>query len=261
MNVGILKESREFERRVALTPAGVQSLITAGARVYLQHEAGLRTLYSDEEYQDAGAQIAYTTEEVVNRCDVVMKVAPPSEAELGLFEDGQALFSFLHLIMSNQKTLDMMLTNRVTGVAYELIENMRGELSILQVMSEIAGHQALYLGAHYLQSKEGGRGVLMGSIPGVPPTSIVILGAGTVGRTAAKAAIGLGANVTVLDKDLSRLRDLHDLPRQLAQGVGHRPPRLLRARAALGETGATGGARLMVQVVLCWVLPRSTISR
>lgn len=211
MNVGILKESREFERRVALTPAGVQSLITAGACVYLQHEAGLRTLYSDEEYQDAGAQIAYTTEEVVNRCDVVMKVAPPSEAELGLFEDGQALFSFLHLIMSNQKTLDMMLTNRVTGVAYELIENMRGELSILQVMSEIAGHQALYLGAHYLQSKEGGRGVLMGSIPGVPPTSIVILGAGTVGRTAAKAAIGLGANVTVLDKDLSRLRDLHDL--------------------------------------------------
>jgi alanine dehydrogenase len=211
MNVGILKESREFERRVALTPAGVQSLITAGARVYLQHEAGLRTLYSDEEYQDAGAQIAYTTEEVVNRCDVVMKVAPPSEAELGLFENGQALFSFLHLIMSNQKTLDMMLTKKVTGVAYELIENMRGELSILQVMSEIAGHQALYLGAHYLQSKEGGRGVLMGSIPGVPPTSIVILGAGTVGRTAAKAAIGLGANVTVLDKDLSRLRDLHDL--------------------------------------------------
>jgi alanine dehydrogenase len=211
MNVGILKESRESERRVALTPAGVQTLITAGARVYLQHEAGLRTLYSDEEYQDAGAQIAYTTEEVVNRCDVVMKVAPPSEAELGLFENGQALFSFLHLIMSNQKTLDMMLTKKVTGVAYELIENMRGELSILQVMSEIAGHQALYLGAHYLQSKEGGRGVLMGSIPGVPPTSIVILGAGTVGRTAAKAAIGLGANVTVLDKDLSRLRDLHDL--------------------------------------------------
>lgn len=211
MNVGILKETRPFERRVALTPAGVQSLITAGASVYIQHEAGLKTLYTDEEYQDAGAQIAYTVEEVINRSTMVMKVAPPTETELRLLQEGQALFSFLHLIMSHEKTLDMLLKNKVTGVAYELIENARGELSILQVMSEIAGHQALYLGAHYLQSEVGGRGVLMGSIPGVPPTSIVILGAGTVGRTAAKAAIGLGANVTVLDKDLSRLRDLHDL--------------------------------------------------
>ena len=122
MTVGILKESRESERRVALTPAGVQSLVTAGARVYIEHEAGLKTLYSDEEYQDAGALIAYTTEEVINRCDVVMKVAPPNEAELSHFGDGQALFSFLHLIMSNQKTLDMLLTNKVTGIAYELIE-------------------------------------------------------------------------------------------------------------------------------------------
>ena len=210
MNIGVLKESRVSERRVALTPAGVQTLVTAGARVYIQHEAGLQTLFSDEEYQEAGAQIAYTTEEAINRSDVIMKVAPPTEAEMTLMRKGQALFSFLHLIMSNQKTLDLMLKSGVTGVAYELIENSRGELAILQVMSEIAGHESLYLGAHYLQSKEGGRGVLMGSIPGVPPTSIVVLGAGTVGRTAAKAALGLGANVTVLDKDLSRLRDLHD---------------------------------------------------
>ena len=211
MNIGVLKESRVSERRVALTPAGVQTLVTAGARVYIQHEAGLQTLFADEEYQEAGAQIAYTTEEAINRSDVIMKVAPPTEAEMALMRKGQALFSFLHLIMSNEKTLDMILKSGVTSVGYELIENARGELAILQVMSEIAGHESLYLGAHYLQSKEGGRGVLMGSIPGVPPTSIVVLGAGTVGRTAAKAALGLGANVTVLDKDLSRLRDLHDL--------------------------------------------------
>jgi len=138
---------------------------------------------------------------VINRSDIVMKVAPPTDVELGLFREGQALFSFLHLIMSNQKTLDMMLKNKVTGFAYELIENSRGELSILQVMSEIAGHEALYLGAHYLQTKEGGRGVLMGSIPGVPPTSIVILGAGTVGAPRPKQPSGWGRTSPFLTRN------------------------------------------------------------
>lgn len=210
MTIGVLKEESPAERRVALSPAGVQALVTAGHSVYVQHEAGLQILFPDEEYQKAGAIISYSGQEVFNRGEIVLKISPPNEFELALLSNGQTLFSFLHPAVSQKKVLETLLANRVTSIAYELIENERKELSVLQVMSEIAGQQSIQVAGHFLQAKEGGRGILLGNIPGVAPASVVILGAGTVGTTAARVALGLGAEVTVLDNDLSRLRDLHN---------------------------------------------------
>ena len=209
MTIGILKEDSTRERRVALTPAGVQALVSAGHLVYVQHEAGLQTLFPDEEYQKAGAVVNYTAQEIINRSEIVLKISPPNEFELSLLNKGQALLSFLHLAVSNKKTIEVLLDRQVTSIAYELVEDGSRDLTVLQIMSEIAGQLSIQLAGHYLQSREGGRGILLGNIPGVAPASVVILGAGTVGRTAARVALGLGAQVSVLDKELSRLRDLH----------------------------------------------------
>ena len=210
MTIGVLKEESPAERRVALTPAGVQTLVTAGHSVYVQHEAGLQILFPDEEYQKAGAIISYSGQEIINRSEIVLKISPPNEFELALLNKGQSIFSFLHLAVSQKKVLEVLLSHGVTSVAYELIENDRKDLAVLQVMSEIAGQLSIQVAGHFLQSKQGGRGILLGNIPGVAPASLVILGAGTVGKTAARVALGLGAEVTVLDNDLSRLRDIHN---------------------------------------------------
>ena len=210
MTIGVLKEESPAERRVALTPAGVQALVASGQSVYVQHEAGLQILFPDEEYQKAGAIISYSGQEIINRSEIVLKISPPNEFELALLGKGQSLFSFLHLAVSQKKVLEALLDHHVTSVGYELIENDRKDLAVLQVMSEIAGQLSIQVAGHFLQSRQGGRGILLGNVPGVAPASLVILGAGTVGKTAARVALGLGAEVTVLDNDLSRLRDLHN---------------------------------------------------
>ena len=211
MIIGILKETGLLERRVALSPAGVQALVALGHTVYVERLAGAAALFTDDEYIAAGGVTAYSTEEVINRSELVLKISPLSEKELQLLSKGQAIFSFLHLAMSQRKQIEELLQREVTAIAYELIENAQGELGVLQVMSEIGGQVSMHIAAHYLQGKEGGRGILLGSIPGVPPASVVILGAGTVGRTAARIAVGMGASVTVLDKDISRLRQVEEL--------------------------------------------------
>ncbi len=208
MNFGIPREVRPAERRVALLPAGVESLTKAGHTVYVEHSAGAQSLFSDEEYRAAGASIAYSAGEITGRSDVILKIAPLTEEEVGALRPGQVVFSFLHLAVSHRRTVEVLLEREVTAVAYELMEDGMGGTPILQVMSEIAGQQAIQTAAHFLQSRQGGRGILLGNIPGVPPASVVILGAGTVGTTAARAALGFGADVTVLDNDLSRLRAL-----------------------------------------------------
>lgn len=210
MIIGILKEDPAREGRVALTPAGVKSLVASGNTVYVQHEAGLQTLFPDEEYRNVGAVISYTPQEIINRCEVVLKVSPPVDLELAQLNKGQALFSFLHLAVSQRKTIEALLERGATSIAFELIENAQKDLTVLQVMSEIAGQLSIHVAANHLQSKAGGRGILLGNIPGVSPASVVILGAGTVGRTAARVALAFGADVTVLDKDLNRLRELHN---------------------------------------------------
>ncbi len=211
MNIGILREEVSIERRVALSPAGVEDLTSQAHNVYVLHQEPARTIFRDEDYQIAGATITYSSEEIINRSDLVLKVSPPTDPELRLLREGQTLFSTLHLAVSRGKVLEKLLENRVTAIAFELIENEKGDLALLQVMSEIAGQIAIQVGAHFLQAGQGGRGTLLGSIPGIPPANVVILGAGTVGRTAARIALGMGANVTVLDKDLTRLRELEHL--------------------------------------------------
>lgn len=211
MDIGILKEEGINDRRVALSPAGVQSLVEAGHHVHIERQAGAQTLFYDEEYQNAGAAVSYSAQEVINRSEIVLKVSPPTEFELSMFGPGQSLFSFMHLAVSQRKIIELLLERKVTAIGYELIENTKNDLTVLQVMSEIAGQLAIQAGAHHLQTKSGGRGILLGSIPGIPPATVVILGAGTVGRTAARVALGMGANVTVLDRDLGRLRELEHL--------------------------------------------------
>jgi alanine dehydrogenase len=211
MNIGILKEKFPSERRVALTPGGVHTLVGLGATVYVERNAGSLSYFSDDEYHTAGGTIAYNPEEVINRSDIVLKIAPPTDSELNLLRDGQTLFSALHLAIAKPKTIDTLLKKYVTAIAYELIENERGDLPIVQTMAEIAGQISIQVAAYYLQTHQGGRGVLLGSIPGVPAANVLILGAGTVGRTAARVALGLGADVMIIDKNISRLREVENL--------------------------------------------------
>jgi len=211
MNIGILKEVFPSERRVSLTPGGVKTLAGLGAVVYVERNAGALSFFSDDEYRIAGGTIVYSPEEVISRSDIVLKVAPPMENELNLLHDKQTLFSAFHLAIAKRQTIETLLKKNITAIAHELIENERGDLPIVQTMAEIAGQISIQVAAHYLQTREGGRGVLLGSIPGVHAAEVVILGAGTVGRTAARVALGLGAKVTVIDKNINRLREVENL--------------------------------------------------
>ena len=206
MTIGIPKENPQHERRVALTPAGVQTLVKAGAAVYVERDAGLASHFSNEEYQDVGAKIVYTSDEVYGRSEVLLKISPPTESDCERLLESQTLFSFLHLAVAKTKIVELLLQRRVCAVGYELIEDDDGDLPILQCMSEIAGQMTTHIAARFLESKNNGRGIVMGGITGIPPATVVIIGAGTVGQAAARMALGAGAEVIVLDKDLKRLR-------------------------------------------------------
>jgi alanine dehydrogenase len=210
MNIGIPKEQPSRDRRVALNPAGAQSLVEAGHQVYIEKDAGALARYSNEEYERVGAKVVYNASEVFTRAAMILKVSSPTEEEYGLLTESQIVFSFLHLPVAKKNSVELLLDRKVCAIGYELIEAESGNLPILQVMSEIAGQMAIHIAAHYLESGDG-RGILLGRIPGIAPASVVILGAGTVGRTAARVAIGAGAEVTVFDKDLSRLREFDSL--------------------------------------------------
>ena len=222
MNIGIPKEQAFRDRRVALNPAGVQSLVEAGHQVYIEKDAGALARYSNEEYERVGAKVVYNASEVFNRASLILKVSSPTEEEYNLLTESQILFSFLHLPIAKKNSVELLLGRKVCAIGYELIEAESGSLPILQVMSEIAGQMAIHIAAHHLESGDG-RGILLGRIPGIAPASVVILGAGTVGRTAARVAIGSGAEVTVFDKDLSRLREFENLfHHQIATRVANR---------------------------------------
>ncbi|MFZ1979111.1 MAG: alanine dehydrogenase, partial [Bacteroidota bacterium] len=211
MNIGVMKERFLQERRVSLTPGGVKTLAGFGATVYVERNAGAQSYFTDQEYQEAGAVIVYSAEELIMRSDVVSKIAPPTLDELSMLREGQTLFAAYHLAISKKQIIEKLLEKRVIAIAHELIENAHGELPIVQTMAEIAGQLSIQVAAHFLQTRHGGRGVLLGSIPGVPAAHVVILGAGTVGKTAARVALGLGARVSVIDRNIVRLRELENL--------------------------------------------------
>ncbi|MBE2280600.1 MAG: alanine dehydrogenase [Ignavibacteriaceae bacterium] len=208
MRIGIPKEIKYEEKRVALAPAGVDYLIRSGHTVYIQSGAGEGSHFTDENYKSLGAKIVYNLEEVFQRSEMILKVGRITEEELPLLQEEQIIFSFLHLSISNKKIIATMIEKRITAITYELIEDAVG-LPVLHSMSEIAGQLAIQAAENLLESTSPiGRGVLLGGIPGVAPAAAVILGAGTVGRIAAASALARGAQVIVLDKDIHRLRTL-----------------------------------------------------
>lgn len=210
MIVGIPKEIKNWENRVSLTPSGAKTLIDNGHKVIVQSTAGLGSGFTDEEYSNVGAAIIPTIEEVYKKADMIIKVKEPQESEYNLLKKDQLLFTYLHLAVEPKLT-KALLKKKVNGVAYETIQTASGELPLLTPMSEIAGRMAVQIGASYLEKPHGGRGVLLGGVPGVMPADVVIIGGGTVGLNAAKIAFGMGANVTVLDLNLNRLRYFDDI--------------------------------------------------
>src|SRR5499427_1380571 len=210
MNVGVPKEIKPGEQRVALTPAGARALTEAGHQVVVERGAGAGSGIRDEEYQAAGATL-----ESVDRAwaaSLVLKVKEPIAAEYGRLRRGQVLFTYLHLAAVPELAQELVRSGAV-GVAYETVERGDGSLPLLTPMSEVAGRLAIQEGAFYLGRAHGGRGILLSGVPGVPRGNVVILGAGTVGLGAAKSAVGLGADVSILDVNLDRLRHVDDLYR------------------------------------------------
>jgi alanine dehydrogenase len=208
MRYGIPKETLFEEKRVGLTPAGVDALVRAGHTVYVETTAGEGSHFSDEEYRNAGAQIVYSAEEAYKRAEVIVKVAPLSEIECEMLQESQIVFSFLHLAVGKRKVLDTLLQKKITAIGYELIEQ-DNRLPVLHSMSEIAGQLAIQVAERQLETfSKGGRGILLGGITGVAPAAVVIIGAGVVGISAAAAALGRGAQVILLDKDVNRLRQI-----------------------------------------------------
>lgn len=210
MIIGIPKEIKNWENRVSLTPAGAKTLIDNGHKVFIQSKAGDGSGFLDEEYCAVGALIMPTIEDVYKSADMIIKVKEPQESEYELLKEGQLLFTYLHLAVEPKLT-KALLKHKVNGVAYETIQTKNGELPLLTPMSEIAGRMAVQIGASFLEKPHGGRGVLLGGVPGVMPADVVIVGGGTVGLNATKIAYGMGANVTVLDLNLNRLRYIDDI--------------------------------------------------
>ncbi len=206
MIIGVPKEIKEQEQRVALLPSAADQLKRRGHSIIAQKNAGVGSGYSDEEYQKAGAEIVDSAEEVFKRADMIVKVKEPLSAEFPLLRKGQILFTYLHLAASKPLT-EALLKSGVTGIAYETIQ-VNGRLPLLEPMSEVAGRMSVVMGANYLAKHNGGSGVLLGGVPGVLPGRAVVIGAGTSGVNALRMAKGLGADVTILDIDVERLRFL-----------------------------------------------------
>ena len=210
MRVGCPREIKAQEFRVGLTPGAVQELVAHGHPVLVEAGAGLGAGYPDTAYAAAGAEVVATAEEVYARAEMIVKVKEPQAAERARLRAGQVLFTYLHLAPDPDQTRDL-LRSGVTAIAYETVTDARGGLPLLAPMSEVAGRLAPQMGAWALQKAQGGRGVLMGGVPGVLPARVVVIGGGVVGTHAARVAAGMGADVTVLDRSLPRLRELDEL--------------------------------------------------
>jgi alanine dehydrogenase len=210
MIIGVPKEVKDHETRVGLVPGGVASLRDAGHQVLVQAHAGEGSSLPDGEYVKAGASILNSAAEVWRGADLVVKVKEPQPSEYEYFRPGLTLFTYLHLAPLPELT-ERLITSQVDGVAYETIRERDGSLPLLTPMSEVAGRMSVQVGAQYLERPNGGRGILLGGVPGVAPANVVILGGGVVGTNAAKMAIGMGAHVTIIDRSLNRLRELDDI--------------------------------------------------
>lgn len=239
MIIGVPREIKDTENRVALTPAGADTLVRAGHRVLVEPGAGLGSGFPDAAYQAAGAECV-DRQPLFAAAKLVLKVKEPLPDEYGLFHEEQVLFTYLHLAPEPALT-QALVAHRVTAIAYETIEGGNCRLPLLMPMSEIAGRMATQIGAHFLEKHIQGKGVLLGGVPGVPPARVLILGGGIVGVNAARVALGMGARVTLVDKSADRLRTLDDL-------FDGRLTTLMATRQAIAE--AVRSADLVIGAVL-----------
>jgi alanine dehydrogenase len=210
MHIGVPRETKDSEFRVGLVPAGVHALVQAGHTVLVEKEAGEGSGFSDAEYKSAGASIAPSAADLYEKSAMIVKVKEPIEREYELLREGQILFTYLHLAPAAKLT-QALLRRKIIGVAYETIPDRRGMLPLLIPMSEVAGRMAIHVGAYFLHRTTGGRGTLLGGVPGVAPSTVAIVGGGIVGTNAAKVAVGMGARVIILDVDPERMRNLDDI--------------------------------------------------
>lgn len=229
MIIGIPKEIKDNEYRVSTTPGGVHQLVEEGHRVLVQRGAGEGSGFGDEQYVQAGAEVVASAADVWHRADMIIKVKEPLRQEYEYLREGLILYTYLHLAADEELTRELM-RRKVTGIAYETVELPNGSLPLLTPMSEVAGKMAVQIGAHYLEKMNGGRGKLLGGIPGVLPADVVIIGGGTVGTNAAVVALGMGASVLIVDINADRLRYLTEVlhgnlktlistPRNIAEAV------------------------------------------
>lgn len=211
MIISVIKEIKNNENRVGLTPAGAHALVKDGHTVYVEKTAGVGSGFPDAEYEAVGAKILEDKQELFDKADMIVKVKEPLPAEYDMFHEGQILYTYLHLAPEPELT-KALLRHKVVGIAYETVTGRDGRgLPLLSPMSEIAGRMSVQLGAQFLESQYGGRGVLLGGVSGVRPGTVVIVGGGIVGTNAAKMAVGLGAQVVILDLSIDRLRYLDDI--------------------------------------------------
>jgi alanine dehydrogenase len=210
MNICIPKERRPNEYRVGLSPVAVEMLCQQGHNCFVEHHAGVGAGFSDREYEHAGAKIVYSPEEAFGRGDLVVTIARPKLEELDWVQPGAILMGFLHLPGARQESVDILISKGITGIAYEQIEGPEGCFPVLRVSSQIGGLMVAQTAARLLQNNWGGKGILLGGVPGVPPAEVVVIGAGTVGTYAAQSLLGMGAHVTVIDISLAALQRIAD---------------------------------------------------
>ncbi|REL39043.1 alanine dehydrogenase [Rhodohalobacter sp. SW132] len=210
LKIGLPKEISNDERRVSLTPGGVSTLVANGHDVWIEKNAGIDAHFSDQEYADAGAEISYSAEELFSQSDLIAKVAPPTMNEQEWMKPNQILVSALHLGHTRYEFLKNLIEKGVCAIGYEFIKGKDNEFPIVRMMHEITGSMAVQISTHYLENNSDGQGIMLGGISGVPPATVVILGAGITGEYAARTALGYGAQVFVMDNDLAALRRLEN---------------------------------------------------
>lgn len=210
LKIGLPREVSNDERRICLTPDGVSVLKANGHNIYVEQDAGKDAHFSDREYADAGAEISYSIDEVYKQAEMIVKVAPPSESEYELLDDNHVLLSALHLGNTTGDFIKTLINKAITGIGFEFIKGEDKEFPIVRMMHEITGSMSVQIAAHYLEKNQGGQGIMLGGISGIPPATVVILGAGITAEYAARTALGYGAQVFVMDNDLARLRHLEN---------------------------------------------------
>ena len=211
MNIGVINESNKIENRAGLSPSGISILVERGHTVFVQAGAGLKSGYSNEEYSSLGANIVFTKEEAFGRSDIVLNISPLDEEESKLVRKDQVLFGFHHLAVSRKSILEDLLKKNITMLGYEIVQRNDDELPFIECLSEIAGQMCMVISGHYLQTSQGGRGLVIGGVVSVPPATAVVVGSGVLARSAIKAMLGAGAHTIALGRNMDRLRDLENI--------------------------------------------------